>query len=40
MLPRCPYCNYRYMRRLINPNGYWCPGCGKIIKDKYKENVL
>ena len=31
MLPRCPVCGYRYMRRLINPFGYWCPDCNKIL---------
>ena len=31
--PFCPDCRAQ-MRRLINPQGYWCPKCGKIIKDK------
>lgn len=32
----CPRCGVR-MRRLINPQGYWCPNCNKIIKDKYMD---
>jgi len=34
MNPICPFCGYRYMRRLIKPMGYWCPNCDKIVKDK------
>ncbi len=27
----CPKCNGT-MRRMVN--GYWCPKCGKIVKDR------
>lgn len=40
MLPQCPKCNHRYMRRIINPNGYWCPNCDKIVKEIYEKELF
>ena len=32
----CPKCNGT-MRRMVN--GYWCPKCGKIVKDRVWDTV-